>query len=236
VFDITDGTNEDNGEKMIDQFFLTTDKSKVYSIANVEIGIASEIPDRQPFSLNSLVPIIHFPTVGKSQLIMARWGIPSDSDPAAAPFLSFEDNGNPRWNRLLDFRKQKCVIPVSSFRRVARHGAEIKTSWYCLDRNLSVFGFVGVAGEFGGRKTLQSESDIRFSILTRQGGSVSTESGNESIPIIVKNSEESLQWMYPPYSVIKEQIRPTFLERDSLDDFLRFDVKEFPAGALHLLR
>jgi len=89
---------------------------------------------------------------------MARWGMPGPPQYGGAPVTNIRNLDSPHWRGWLG-RRNRCLVPATSFCEYADTKPRKTPIWFALDEDRPLFAFAGLTTRWCGVRMMRLTGD-----------------------------------------------------------------------------
>jgi putative SOS response-associated peptidase YedK len=153
---------------------------------------------------------------------MARWGMPGPPQYGGQPVTNIRNLSSPHWRGWLG-RRNRCVVPATSFCECAYTKPRKTPTWFALKEDRPLFAFAGLWTPWRGargRKSAPVEGEHElFGFLTTVANAVVAPIHPKAMPVVLTSPAEVDSWLDADTS------DALALQRPLPDDALRIVAK-----------
>ncbi len=153
---------------------------------------------------------------------MARWGMPGPPQFGGAPITNIRNVKSSHWRGWLG-RKNRCIVPATSFCEYADTKPRKTPTWFSLAEERRLFAFAGLWTPWRGVRGTKSapvEGDQElFGFLTTEANAIVAPIHPKAMPVILATAAEVDLWLHA------DTTEALSLQRPLADDALRIVAK-----------
>jgi putative SOS response-associated peptidase YedK len=215
---------------MCNLYSVTKGQSAVrdlFAVKHDRVGNLAPLPAIFP---DQMAPIIRGAEEGGRELVMARWGMPGPPQYGGAPVTNIRNVQSPHWRGWLG-RRNRCVVPATSFCEYADTKPRKTPTWFALAEDRPLFAFAGLwttwRGARGSKSAPVEGLHELFGFLTTQANAIVAPIHPSAMPVILTTQAEVDLWLGAEAADAIE------LQRPLADELLRIVAKgekEDPGG------
>ena len=167
-------------------------------------------------------PIVRNDIDGERELVMARWGMPGPPQYGGAPVTNIRNLDSPHWRGWLG-RRNRCLVPATSFCEYADTKPRKTPIWFALDEERPLFAFAGLwtnwRGVRGPKGAPVADEHQLFGFLTTEANATIAPIHPKAMPVILTTPAEFDHWLE------QDTLGALALQRPLPDDALRIVAK-----------
>ena len=129
---------------------------------------------------------------------MARWGMPGSVQYGGAPVTNIRNLDSPHWRGWLG-RRNRCLVPATSFCEYADTKPRKTPIWFALDEDRPLFAFAGLwtrwRGVRGPKGAPVGGEHQLFGFLTTEANATIAPIHPKAMPVILTTPAEFDRWL-----------------------------------------
>jgi putative SOS response-associated peptidase YedK len=143
---------------------------------------------------DQIAPIVRNDIDGERELVMARSGMSGPPQYGGAPVTNIRNLESPHWRGWLG-RRNRCLVPATSFCEYADTKPRKTPIWFALDEDRPLFAFAGLwtrwRGVRGPKKASVAGEHQLFGFLTTEANATITPIHPKAMPVILTTRTSS---------------------------------------------
>jgi putative SOS response-associated peptidase YedK len=207
---------------MCNLYSLTKGQSAIRDLFGVKHDRAGNLPPLPGIFPDQMAPIVRISAEGERELVMARWGMPGPPQYGGAPVTNIRNAASPHWRGWLG-RRNRCVVPPTSFCEYADTKPRKTPIWFALNEQRALFAFAGLWTPWRGLRGPKSAPvegvHELFGFLTTEANAIIAPIHPKAMPVILRTPAEADRWL------LAEPAEALALQRPLPDDALRIVAK-----------
>ncbi len=183
---------------------------------------ADNLPPLPAIFLDRLAPIVRVGADEDRELVMARWGMPGPPQYGGQPVTNIRNVNSPHWRVWLG-RRNRCIVPATSFCEYADTKPRKTPTWFALAEYRPLFAFAGLWASWHGVRgpksaPVQGEHQL-FGFLTTEANAMVAPIHPKAMPVILTTPTEFERWLEA------DTVDALALQRPLPDEALRIVAK-----------
>jgi putative SOS response-associated peptidase YedK len=203
-------------------YSLTKGQAAIRDLFRARHDRAGNLPLLPGIFPDQTAPIVRNDIDGERELVMARWGMPGPPQYGGAPVTNIRNLDSPHWRGWLG-RRNRCLVPATSFCEYADTKPRKTPIWFALDEDRPLFAFAGLwtawRGVRGPKNAPVAGEHQLFGFLTTEANATIAPIHPKAMPVILTTPAEFDRWLE------QDTLDALALQRPLPDDALRIVAK-----------
>jgi putative SOS response-associated peptidase YedK len=199
-------------------YSLTKGQAAIRDLFRARHDRAGNLPQLPGIFPDQTAPIVRNDIEGERELVMARWGMPGPPQYGGAPVTNIRNLDSPHWRGWLG-RRNRCLMPATSFCEYADTKPRKTPIWFALDEDRPLFAFAGLwtawRGVRGPKGAPVAGEHQLFGFLTTEANATIAPIHPKAMPVILTTPAEFDRWLEA------DTVDALTLQRPLPDDALR---------------
>ena len=207
---------------MCNLYSLTKGQAAIRDLFRARHDRTGNLPLLPGIFPDQTAPIVRNDIDGERELVMARWGMPGPPQYGGAPVTNIRNLDSPHWRGWLG-RRNRCLVPATSFCEYADTKPRKTPIWFALDEDRPLFAFAGLwtrwRGVRGPKGAPVGGEHQLFGFPTTEANATIAPIHPKAMPVILTTPAEFDRWLEA------DTLDALALQRPLQDDALRIVAK-----------
>jgi putative SOS response-associated peptidase YedK len=179
-------------------YSLTKGQAAIRDLFRAMHDRAGNLPLLPGIFPDQTAPIVRNDIDGERELVIARWGMPGPPQYGGALVTNIRNLDSPHWRGWLG-RRNRCLVPATSFCEYADTKPRKAPIWYALDEDRPLFAFAGLwtawRGVRGPKGAPVGGEHQLFGFLTTEANATIAPIHSKAMPVILTTPAEFDRWL-----------------------------------------